>query len=477
MKPTIFVAGLGETGSELALRLALDWQVVGIDPDEEAILGLAERQPEGGEIQLHTGDTTSALVLRKADVEGAHAVVACTGSDEVNLEVLRLSRELFKIENLVALMYELDAEEAYRAEGVEIVSQDLACVALLESRVERGERVATGVGLGRGEIVEIEVLPNSSVIGHPLMDLCPRRWLIGAVYRDGKLIVPHGDTVIEAGDRVLIIGDPEILPSVATLIRSGRSEFPVQFGTRVMGLSGRNLEWVVPETGYLIQSTRAENFEVIAAPAHDKRVKRLAEMCKQEGIPFGASRSEDDTVESMVCTAVQRDIGLLVLPPEQPSLLARIGLARTATSRVIDQVSSPVIISRGTFPYRKVMLVLAELPFQARAAQVAIDLVRLLEAELVLGVVYQPDLVAGSQLRTEVEQRRREVESLAGMYHVEMKQVTLEGNPIRQVVEASKDYDLLVLPYRKGRKAFLTRPDVGLNIVHGAHCTVMVMPV
>jgi len=52
----------------------------------------------------------------------------------------------------------------------------------------------------------------------------------------------------------------------------------------------------------------------------------------------------------------------------------------------------------------------------------------------------------------------------------------MEGNPVEEVERASADVDLLVLPYRKGRKAFLTRPDVGLNLIHRARCSVMVMP-
>ncbi len=476
MRPTIVVAGLGETGSELVERLAQNWIVYGIELDAAAAALAARRFDEDPSDKVFIGDASSALVLRRARVEGAHAVVACTGSDEVNLEVLRLAGELFRIENRFALMYQMHWEEKYRGEGIDLVSQDLACAALLESRVERGLKVATSVGLGHGEVIEVEVLANSAVVGRPLAELRPIRWLVGAVYRNDELIVPHGDTVIEAGDRVLIIGDPVILPSIATLIRSGKSEFPMQYGTRVVSIQGRDAEGLVPEVAYIVHNTRATRFEAIACQADEDCLQGIAAACDEAAVPFRSSCAADRSVPSLVRMAERRDIGVLAMAAEPLTRMQRVGLGRSRSSRIIDLLSSPVLIARGSFPYRRVMLVLAELPFDSIAGQVAIDLVRILDAELHLGVVNQPDLVAGIELRKEMAERRHAVENMAGMYHVEVQTRVLEGNPIREVIAAAADYDLLVLPYAKGRRGFLTRPDVAMNILHGAPCSVMVMP-
>ena len=477
MKPRILLAGLGETGSELARRLVLNWDVIGVDPDEATFADLPGRESECDALVLHKGDATSALMLRKTDAEGVHGVVACTGSDETNYEMLRLAKDLFGIKNRVALMYTLDWKERYEQEGIEVVSQDYACAAVLESRVARGQKVASDIGLGEGEIMEVEVLPNSSVVGTPLMDLNPKRWIVGAVYRGKQLIVPHGDTVIQKGDRVLIIGDPGILPSIATLIRTGESEFPLQHGSHVVGLYDGGIESLLGEVGYLIESTRADRFEVVACSVDEPALRSLSLECEAASIPYEYSCSAMSSIPSLVHEARSRDVGVLVLPPEKLSLLASLGLGRSRTARIIDMVSSPVLVARKTFPYRNVLLVLAELPFNTAAAQLAIDLVRMVDAELHLGVVHQPELVVGAELREEIEQKESEISNLAGLYHVKVQKRVLDGNPIREIQKASGEYDLLVMPYRRNRKAFLTRPDVGLNLVHRAACSVMVMPV
>jgi len=320
------------------------------------------------------------------------------------------------------------------------------------------------------------VLPNSSVVGRSLAQLSPRRWLVGAIYRDGRLIVPHGDTVIASGDRVLLVGDPAVLPSIASLIRSGESEFPLHYGTHVVGLCSDGIERVVAEAAYLIEATRADRFEVLACEDTSSRLGELEARCRAERLPYRISEAADGTVQALAEAASQRDVGVLILPPAELGLLSRIGLKRSAAAEVIDRVTSPVLMSRQTYPYRRVMLVLAELPLPSMAGQAAVDLVRIVGGDLILGVVHQPDLVAGTELREEVEARRQEIENLAGMYHVDIVVHEFEGNPIVEIEQASREYDLLVLPFKKRRKAFLTRPDVALNLLHRARCSVLAMP-
>ena len=127
-------------------------------------------------------------------------------------------------------------------------------------------------------------------------------------------------------------------------------------------------------------------------------------------------------------------------------------------------------------PYRKVLLALAELPFDMEAAQIAIDVVRMVEAELHVGVVHHAPLVVGDEMRARMEAQRTDVVELAKMYNTKAQVDVYEGNPIEELVKASADFDLLVLPYRRKRRSSLTRPDVGQNLLHRARCSVLVMP-
>jgi hypothetical protein len=275
---------------------------------------------------------------------------------------------------------------------------------------------------------------------------------------------------------VLLIGEPEILPAIATLIRAGESEFPLQYGSHVVALCDPSLEGLLDEIGYLVEHSKADRLEIIACDAGEPALRGALATCEDRGIPCESSCSASSTLESMLEAVRLRDVGVLVLAPERLPLLARVGLARTRTARILDQLSSPALIARRTFPYRRVLLALAELPFHTSAAQAAIDLVRLLGAELHLGVVRQPDIVEGRDHRLELGRRRREIESLAALYHVDTQTREVDGNPIHEMEQQSRDADLLVLPYSRGRAPSMTRPDVALQLLHRAHCSVLVVP-
>jgi trk system potassium uptake protein TrkA len=46
----------------------------------------------------------------------------------------------------------------------------------------------------------------------------PHGSLIGAIVRDGEVIIPESSTVVDAGDRVILFSRPALLPRLRRLI-------------------------------------------------------------------------------------------------------------------------------------------------------------------------------------------------------------------------------------------------------------------
>ena len=58
---------------------------------------------------------------------------------------------------------------------------------------------------GLGEVLEAEALPTSSLVGVPLRNAkIPKGVAIGAILRLDEVIPARGDTVIEAGDHLVL---------------------------------------------------------------------------------------------------------------------------------------------------------------------------------------------------------------------------------------------------------------------------------
>jgi trk system potassium uptake protein TrkA len=78
---------------------------------------------------------------------------------------------------------------------------------LIEEEIGLGELV-TLLKLNRGEaaLVELRLPETSPCRGKTIRDLnFPSDTVIVSVIRGGKLIIPRGDTVLEAGDEILAV--------------------------------------------------------------------------------------------------------------------------------------------------------------------------------------------------------------------------------------------------------------------------------
>ena len=94
-------------------------------------------------------------------------------------------------------------------------------VSKILQHVRRGRiRGVHTVENGAAEVIEAEALETSPLVGKPLRELdLPDGIRIGAVYRDGKVIVPDGATQIVAKDRVIIFATAERVRQVEQMFR------------------------------------------------------------------------------------------------------------------------------------------------------------------------------------------------------------------------------------------------------------------
>jgi cell volume regulation protein A len=67
-------------------------------------------------------------------------------------------------------------------------------------------------GTINGDTREFEILPNSPLVGIPLSAAgLPKGALVLLIRRGKKHLIPHGDTIIEANDGLLILAENSIL--------------------------------------------------------------------------------------------------------------------------------------------------------------------------------------------------------------------------------------------------------------------------
>lgn len=93
--------------------------------------------------------------------------------------------------------------------------------------------VAQHIGLGRGEIMEIQVPVGSSYAYRHIISIEQKKWKIAAIYRSNHTLLAKPSFIIKPNDILLAVGDPVILKNVYKAIKAQIGQFPLPYGRNI----------------------------------------------------------------------------------------------------------------------------------------------------------------------------------------------------------------------------------------------------
>ena len=201
----VMIIGGGKTGLFLAQKLAdFNISVKIIERSKERCYYLAEHLEDV--IILH-GDGTDINLLEEENIDDMDALVTATGFDEDNL-LLALMAKNRGVDDVIAKVSRGIYTDMVSQMGVDMAlnPQDIAVAQVL--RVVQGKKrvVSSQLIQGQAEIMEFIVDHRMKITEKPLKNMeLPKGVLIAAIHRGQELIIPGGETIIQTGDRVIIV--------------------------------------------------------------------------------------------------------------------------------------------------------------------------------------------------------------------------------------------------------------------------------
>lgn len=206
----VAIAGAGNVGTYIAGDLrAAGHDVLLIDRNA----ALVQRLRPSLDVSWFVGDACEVTTLHAAGVDGSEVMVAATGDDEDNLVVSLLAKQEFAVPRVVARVNHPKNRWLFNETwGVDVsVSTPHLLSALVEEAVSVGSlvRLLQFEG-GQARLVEVTLADASPAAGRNIAELdIPRDATVVAVVREGHVVVPRGDTVVNAGDEVLALVTPD----------------------------------------------------------------------------------------------------------------------------------------------------------------------------------------------------------------------------------------------------------------------------
>lgn len=481
------IIGLGRVGFKLLQLLSKDLQLTCIDSDATVLQTASELRGDG--LTIVQGDATSRLVLERAGAGQADTVVITTTIEMINLEVSRVLRAHFNVPRIVAIGITPKGIEELESLDVEIENIFILSAAGLRNRLEQKTKTVHGIGLGKNEILEVEVHPNSRLVNKPLAALNPRSWRIGIVYRDGHILIPSGDTILRPKDKIILLGEPSVIKTVADLLTFRFRHFPLEYGDTLVALvPSEPKASFLEELAYLLSVFPLEKGLLLLqrrSPALEQRLMELGQLHRMRHLemldlpqraPFQACQE--------IFRRHGRSTALVVLPRQMlfPPLWSWSGggSSKTFLRNLAGQVGCPILIANGSQPYERVAI-----PGLNRAGlQQALETT--LEMSLTINYSVSTLLVRLSKyiaLDNEVrvfDAMKKTAADLGLMYKTSIRTQELEGNPITATLAAAREQNLLVTEIdswsRGGRLSTLFQPDIAWSIVRRNPVSTLLIP-
>ena len=214
----LIIVGGGNIGLTLAQEIEGDDDTTAriIELSRDRARFVAESVPNTNVI---LGDALDAEILREAGVDSADTIVAVTEDDETNILASLLAKR-YGVGRAVTLINSATYAPLITTLGVDMaVSPRAITVSTILQHVRRGRiRSVHSLGDGFAEIIDAEVLTTSPLAGHSIQEAkLPADVIVGAIVRDGAVLIPGSETIFETGDRVVLLASAKAVHKIEKL--------------------------------------------------------------------------------------------------------------------------------------------------------------------------------------------------------------------------------------------------------------------
>lgn len=213
----------GDTFATIQMVEALDktnYNVIFVDPNRDQASEVAGKLDH---IEVIHGETTDIDLLREINIDAASFFIAVSDASDYNI----LSSLLAKAEGaheVITTSTETRHDKLFQSIGIDhVINPRIVTARAILEQIYRGH-LGAAVKLSDVDIeaVRFNVETGSSIAGSKVKDIArklKKGSIIGMIVRESRMLLPGGETVIEAGDHVIVIAKEKNLPPLAKLFR------------------------------------------------------------------------------------------------------------------------------------------------------------------------------------------------------------------------------------------------------------------
>jgi trk system potassium uptake protein TrkA len=329
----ILILGAGQVGSSAAYHLSREEanEVTVVDMRPDVLRELQDRL----DIRTVVGHAAHPDVLGRAGANDADIVVALTDSDETNMVACQVAYTAFhtptKIARIRSAEYmsakDLFAQDAIPID-VRISPEQLVCEHIEQLILYPGASQVLDFANGRVRLVGVKADRDGLLVGQriaTLKDHIPNTEArIAAIYRDGRAMLPDGDTIIQENDEVFFIADRKDIRVFISEMR--RLEDPVR---RVVIAGGGNI-------GVRLALALEQTNQVKIIERDPQRARHISEQLNKAIVLVGDAADEELLLEENIDNA---DVFCGLTNSEEANILSSMLAKRLGAHKVMALIN------------------------------------------------------------------------------------------------------------------------------------------
>lgn len=209
------IMGCGRVGAELTIQLSKGGHSVSIiDKRRQAF----ERLPPDFNAKTIVGIGFDREVLEEAGIRDADAFIAVSNGDNSNIVSARIAREHYKVERVIARIYDPRRAEIYERLDIPTIATVRWAAKQVQYLLFHGKEQMRDV-LAGGSLMHVQVEVPSHLVGRKIREVTAEGEVeVFAVDRGGTGFIPKPESTFQEGDIVHFIVHESSLAKVDTLL-------------------------------------------------------------------------------------------------------------------------------------------------------------------------------------------------------------------------------------------------------------------
>jgi len=340
----IIILGAGQVGSSLAALLSKDPDndITLVDVDTTHLQKLQDHL----DIRTIAGHASDPAILEEAGLEMADMLIAVTRSDETNLVASQLAYLLHKTPTKIARIRNtayLNRPELFDYRNtpdaipvdVLISPENLVTEHILRLVQYPGALQVIDFADGKVRLVAYRAHRSGKLVGKTVQEIkaalpAEVETRIVAIYRRDQVVMPRGETRIEAGDEVFFLARPEQIEIIASALRGRKASHSRQ----IMIAGGGNIGLALAQA--------LEKEHIVKVIEHNlSRARYLAEQLDEAIVIQG-----DITDKELLLDENIDEVGLFIAVTnrDEANIISSLLAKKLGVKRVISLINNNTFI-------------------------------------------------------------------------------------------------------------------------------------